>query len=165
VSRSTDTRILEDAAAYIDDRAGADPEELEPDEMPSSDSDEQFTYRGKVVTKPSGTASDSGPDGTTTATPTTDGGATDSTPAPSPDERVCQGCGEQLDADVNFCPTCGEEISAPDPADTTESEATAASPDDDPTDSAGDEGDTSEEDASTDTVMYRGREVDASYLK
>ena len=165
VSRSTDTRILEDAAAYIDDRAGADPEELEPDEMPSSDSDEQFTYRGKVVTKPSGTESDSGTEETTTATPTTDGGATDSTPSSSPDERVCQGCGEQLAADVNFCPTCGAQVSTPDPADTTEPADAAASLDDDPTDLAGDEGDTSEEDASTDTVMYRGREVDASYLK
>jgi hypothetical protein len=175
VSRSTDTEILEDAAAYIEDRAGADPEELEPDAMPESDTDEQFTYRGKVVTNPSGTESESGSEDTTAATATTDGGATDAAPEPAaepnpngkaadpddaaattetdPTERACRNCGEQLDADVNFCPTCGTAFSEND-TDTDTAEGQESDDDGEDSESSGSE-----------TVMYRGREVDASYLK
>jgi hypothetical protein len=171
VSRSTDSGILEDAAAYIEDRAGADPDELGPDEMPEHDTDEQFTYRGKVVTKPPGAGSDSGTEDTTAGTATTDGGATDAAPEPSPNgkaadpdeaatttetdhtERACRNCGEQLDAAVNFCPTCGTAFSEAD-TDTDTAEGEESDDDVEGADSSG-----------TDTVMYRGREVDASYLK
>lgn len=153
VSRSVDTGILEDAAAYIDDRAGADPDALEPDDMPESDTDQQFTYRGKVVTDPSGgdqPADGHASDDATTATPTTDGGSTDSSPETVPEpagattedgpaECTCPDCGETLGEDVNFCPACGTELS---------------------------DDDTADSDSSTsDTVMYRGREVDRSYLE
>ena len=125
VSRSTDTGVLDDAAAYIDERAGADPEELAPDGMPDDDGEEQFTYRGRVVTEPSGTEDSPGPapadEGTT---PTTDGGGTDGAATPGADGDT------------------GQEGTADDGADA------------DATDGEG-----------SDTVLYRGREVDASYLE
>jgi hypothetical protein len=199
VSRSTDTAILEDAAAYIDDRAGGDPAELEPEEMPSSDSGEQFTYRGKVVTKPGDStgqedepddstatatddgggaeSSDDGPpteqtaDGTV-AESTTDGGTVEASdrptemPASDPDGRVCPGCGESLATDVNFCPTCGEPVSDGDSSET-DAETDEADTDETIEGDTGSEDETgSENDTGDDnTVMYRGREVDASYLK
>ena len=172
VSRSVETGILEDAAAYIDDRAGADPEALEPDDMPERDSDQQFTYRGKVVTDPSGGDQPSdghASDDVTTATPTTDGGSTDSSPETAQEpsgpetpgteqagataedgtaERTCSDCGETLEEAVNFCPTCGTELSGPDTVEDRDSD------------------DMADSDSSTsDTVMYRGREVDRSYLE
>jgi hypothetical protein len=184
VSRSTDTGILEDAVAYIDDRAGADPEELEPDEMPAEDTGEQFTYRGKVVSQSADSTEDAATSPTESdGTPaTTDGGATGTTADGAvagsstdggtvetadtetegpPDGRSCPACSEQLGADVNYCPTCGEALegssadgdSATDTGPEPHSESDGGTDDEESTDSSGD------------TVMYRGREVDASYLK